>query len=95
MGRKMQKFCYTLAAIVTAGAVFGLSAPAPAQTLADSVAMPAAKKKPPVRRHITAGPQGQIACTRLGCRHIPPNCHPETEYNWDGNPTGFDKIVCR
>jgi len=39
--------------------------------------------------------EGQIACTVSGCQRIPPNCHPETEYNWDGIPTGFDTVVCR
>ena len=38
---------------------------------------------------------GQIACTVSGCQKIPPNCHPEAGYNWDGIPTGFDIIVCR
>lgn len=37
---------------------------------------------------------GQIACTVVGCYPIPPNCHPETGYNWDGIPTGFDIVVC-
>ena len=38
---------------------------------------------------------GQIACTVAGCQRIPPNCHPQTGYNWDGIPTGFDIVVCR
>jgi hypothetical protein len=38
---------------------------------------------------------GQIACTVSGCQRIPPNCHPEAGYNWDGIPTGFDIVVCR
>ena len=38
---------------------------------------------------------GQIACTVAGCQRIPPNCHPEAGYNWDGIPTGFDIVVCR
>jgi hypothetical protein len=37
---------------------------------------------------------GQIACTVSGCQRIPPNCHPQTGYNWDGIPTGFDIVVC-
>jgi hypothetical protein len=37
---------------------------------------------------------GQIACTVAGCQRIPPGCHPETGYNWDGIPTGFDIVVC-
>ena len=31
---------------------------------------------------------GQIACTVSGCQRIPPNCHPQTGYNWDGIPPG-------
>ena len=38
---------------------------------------------------------GQIACTVSGCQRIPPNCRPQTGYNWDGIPTGFDIVVCR
>ena len=40
-------------------------------------------------------PAGQIACGRYGCVRIPPNCHPEQSYDWRGNPTGSDAIVCR
>ena len=49
------------------------------------------KKSTSARRQET----GQIACTVSGCQRIPPNCHPQTGYNWDGIPTGFDIIVCR
>lgn len=42
----------------------------------------------------TRQPAGQIACTVAGCQRIPPNCHPEMGYNWDGIPTGFDIVVC-
>lgn len=41
------------------------------------------------------GVPGQIACTIAGCYPIPPHCHPEAGYNWDGIPTGFDIVVCR
>jgi len=51
----------------------------------------ATKKSTSARRQET----GQIACTVSGCQRIPPNCHPETGYNWDGIPTGFDIVVCR
>ncbi|HEY6024350.1 MAG TPA: hypothetical protein VIV34_09255 [Pseudolabrys sp.] len=43
------------------------------------------------QRHVP----GQIACTIYGCHPIPPGCHPEAGYNWDGIPTGFDIVVCR
>lgn len=49
------------------------------------------KKSPSTRRQ----EPGQIACTVSGCQRVPPNCHPETGYNWDGMPTGFDIVVCR
>ena len=38
---------------------------------------------------------GKIACTVAGCHEIPPGCQPQTGYNWDGIPTGFDIVVCR
>jgi len=37
---------------------------------------------------------GQIACTIEGCHRIPPNCHPEQSYSFDGIPTGYDIVVC-
>jgi hypothetical protein len=49
-----------------------------------------AKKKP--RR--TVEPATQIACTVSGCQRVPPGCHPEIEYGFDGIPTGYDMIVC-
>ena len=40
--------------------------------------------------------QPQVACTRFGCRPIPPGCRIVTEYNpWTWNPSGFDAVVCR
>jgi len=39
--------------------------------------------------------QGQIACGKYGCHRIPPNCHPEQSYYWNGMPTGYDQVVCR
>jgi hypothetical protein len=50
------------------------------------------KKHP---RHYTEQQQGQIACGKYGCARIPPNCHPTTDYDWWGNPTGYDRVVCR
>jgi hypothetical protein len=38
---------------------------------------------------------GEIACGKYGCQRIPPNCHPETDYYWNGLPTGYDRVVCR
>ena len=48
-----------------------------------------------MRRAACVTPTGQIACGRYGCVRIPPNCHPEQSYDWRGNPTGSDAIVCR
>jgi hypothetical protein len=36
----------------------------------------------------------KIACTRWGCHRIPYGCYPTTEYDFWGNPTGYDAIVC-
>jgi hypothetical protein len=56
-----------------------------------SAETPQHPKKTP--RHDTE--QGQIACSKIGCRRIPPNCHPEQSYDWNGMPTGYDQVVCR
>ncbi|HET9716771.1 MAG TPA: hypothetical protein VFP60_11360 [Pseudolabrys sp.] len=58
-------------------------------------AISAVTKKRSKPRSVRQRQEGQIACTVSGCQRIPPECHPETEYNWDGIPTGFDAIVCR
>jgi hypothetical protein len=59
----------------------------------DTVALSAAtkKKKAATRRQ----EPNQVACTELGCHPIPPGCHPQMGYNWDGIPTGFDIVVCQ
>ena len=36
----------------------------------------------------------KIACTPDGCHRIPRGCYPEPAFDFWGNPTGFDKIVC-
>lgn len=56
------------------------------------LALSAAQKKSTQTRYSDV--PGQIACTIDGCHPIPPGCHPETGYNWDGIPTGFDIVVC-
>lgn len=48
----------------------------------------------PPRRPNVERPRPLIACTRTGCRPIPPGCWIEMERNWDGLPTGFDAIIC-
>lgn len=38
--------------------------------------------------------RGQIACTPFGCGSIPRNCHPTPGMRWNGDPSGYDVIVC-
>jgi hypothetical protein len=38
--------------------------------------------------------EGHVACTKLGCFATPANCQPQTQFDWWGNPTGYDQIVC-
>ncbi len=78
--------------LVIAALAAGLAA-TPAQAQSETVA--AAKKQPAKHRAAKrAQPARQIACTVLGCHPVPPGCHPETGYYWDGLPTGFDIVVC-
>lgn len=61
--------------------------------IAVSLAALPADAKTKTHRHVHQA--GQIACTPSGCQRIPPNCHPEQSYNFNGIPTGFDMVVCR
>ena len=66
----------------------------PTQTLkADHTLMLSATTRKSTATRQRSAP-GQIACTVAGCQRIPPECHPETGYNWDGTPSGFDIVVC-
>ena len=48
------------------------------------------------KKHVVRNAQpSQIACTKYGCHPIPPGCTPTTQYDFFGNPTGYDRIVCR
>jgi hypothetical protein len=38
---------------------------------------------------------GQIACTVNGCQPISRRCTPTTEFDFWGNPTGYDAVACR
>jgi len=70
-----------------------LSASAGAQPTEQPTLLSAAKKKHhPVRQRSV--PAGQIACTPLGCQRISPSCHPEPDFDFFGNPTGYDRVVC-
>jgi hypothetical protein len=47
------------------------------------------------RKHVTRTAQpAHIACTKYGCYPIAPNCRPQTQYDFWGNPTGYDAIAC-
>ena len=79
---------HSLAVAAMLALVLPVAHAAPARS---DTAVLSAKEKPARHRGRHAG---QIACTVAGCQRIPPQCHPETEYDWDGIPTGFDMIVC-
>src|SRR5688500_14215404 len=38
--------------------------------------------------------QGHIACTQFGCHPVRRGCYPVEQRYWDGDPTGFDAVVC-
>src|SRR4051812_9491916 len=40
------------------------------------------------------GGGGQIACTVNGCQPISRRCTPTTEFDFWGNPTGYDAVAC-
>ena len=50
------------------------------------------KKKKKSRR--AAQPPQQIACTFFGCRPVPAGCYQREGFDFWGNPTGFDVIIC-
>ena len=80
----------SLAAALTAGAAERATEDAAKAPF--GIALSAAKKKSPA---VQNGTPSQIACTVSGCHPIPPGCHPQTGYNWDGIPSGFDVVVCQ
>lgn len=48
------------------------------------------------KHHVTHPAQpAHVACTKYGCYPIASNCRPTTQFDWWGNPTGYDAIVCR
>ena len=51
--------------------------------------------QPKSKKHVRTAQPAKIACTKYGCYPIAPNCQPTTQYDWWGNPTGYDRIVCR
>jgi len=83
-----------LAIAVAATLALAVPAQTGANTAGLGASLSAAKKKHRARHPRAVEPEGQIACTVSGCQRIPTNCHPEADYNFDGIPTGFDRIVC-
>ena len=47
------------------------------------------------KRAANSAEAGHVACTKYGCFPIASNCQPQTQFDWWGNPTGYDQIVCR
>ena len=85
------------ALLVVCGATLALAfAPLPgtAQRAPDGVYVKHKAGKHVAPRRVRQ-PAGQIACGTYGCVRIPPNCHPEQSFDWRGNPTGSDAVVCR
>jgi hypothetical protein len=47
------------------------------------------------KKQVRSAQPAHVACTKYGCFPIAPNCRPQTQLDWWGNPTGYDRIVCR
>jgi hypothetical protein len=55
----------------------------------------AASKKKSRHHHQGHNAYGaQIACTPAGCLRVPRGCHPAPGRTFDGDPSGFDVMVC-
>ena len=91
----MKTLLYTI--LPVAIAIMSTSSAVGAQTAvaiegAESVAVDfAAKRKVKQRR---ARYRAEIACTVAGCIPVPSGCHQVPGKTWDGEPTGFDVILC-
>ena len=82
-----------LKTVLTAAMILSLGEQSVVQAVAAEMAtLSAATKKNPADRQREPN---QVACTELGCHPIPRGCRPQTGYNWDGMPTGFDMVVCQ
>lgn len=85
---------------------FALAAPAamanaapPAATVPQAASQTLAPTQVQYRRHYRRERRSyyggrQIACTPYGCHPIARGCHPTPGYDFWGNPTGYDDIVC-
>lgn len=69
-----------------------IAAPAAADGAAPATEWSSAQKRKAQR---PAAPPRRIACTRTGCRDVPPGCSVEIERTLDGSPSGFEMIICR
>ena len=67
-----------------------------ALTVAIALVPEVATAKQTRKHYVTRTAQpAHIACTKYGCHPIPPGCTPTTQYDFFGNPTGYDRIACR
>jgi hypothetical protein len=85
----------TLAAAIAVAFLTAGSLSSPAKAKDAEVSLSAAKQKPAKRHVVRRSGGNQIACTVYGCHPIPARCHPQTEFDWWGNPTGYDAVACR
>jgi hypothetical protein len=70
--------------------------PAAATPRADHpVAEFSAAKRAKPHRPVRVAPQRKIACTVFGCHPVPRGCTPVTGFDFWGNPTDYDDVVCR
>jgi hypothetical protein len=59
------------------------------------IALPAEAASKKQRYHKGHAAYGaQIACTEVGCLPVPHGCHPAPGRTFDGDPSGFDVMVC-
>jgi hypothetical protein len=72
-------------------AALALAAPSPAAAQSGATAQPPAK---PARAAPRSAAQALIVCTKRACVPLPRGCHAETEFTWEGDPTGYQIIVC-
>lgn len=89
----MQIRLLATALIAAAFALTALASPAAAQSDAPRASVKKYQAKKRIVRESQSG--GQIACTAFGCGPIPRNCRPTPGMRWNGDPSGYDVIVCR
>ena len=85
-----------VAAVFIVAVIIGQPAPSKAQSsgvTAPERVMRHSRNRHDDRNAVREGGAGNIICTKYGCRPLPPHCHAETEFTWEG-PTGYQFIVC-